>query len=308
MISRALLLGLIIGLGILSVSVILWYNPELAESLGITIFRGWVKLPCENASAPKCSGACPESQICVASDDFCYCIEDVKDTGCGKSYPQCDAACPQGYACKRKESSSDPRCYCEKVLCSQATGPDCNGVCDEGSCSYNEQVGKCECKSAMGGEEGGNPGNKTENWLTPCVSTVAPTCGGFCNPGYECAEVQPGNCGCRAITTEYCAGSYPTCMGDCGSGRGCIIDTDEQKCKCVVRAPETPTGAACGDSSWPYCSGVCPEGMTCIDNEETAACVKDIFCYCDFPAGSEEPAPEEPEPEEPGPPPDIIIH
>ena len=279
-ITRPILLGLLIGLGILSISVLLWYYPEIAESMGIILFRGWIKTPCENVSSPRCGGVCPEGEICVALSEngFCYCIEKVEDSGCSDSYPKCDAGCPDGYVCQTKDNIFDPMCYCERVPC-QSSKPGCTGYCDEGTCTYNEQEERCICKSEAEPteEEGGEEGEEGE--FTPCADTY-PACGGFCNPGYACASgTVNGTCECQEITTAYCSGSYPLCSGDCGEGRSCVLSGEE--CKCVSQSSPTPGGAACGDSEWPYCGGACPEGMTCIDNEETAACVEDIFCYCD---------------------------
>lgn len=276
-ITRPILLGLLIGLGILAISILLWYNPEIVEAIGVVIFRGFVNTPCENASSPQCGGTCPDGELCASQGRFCYCIEEIADTGCGGSYPQCDGACPEGYGCNEKENIFDPLCYCERLIsCSEALPPDCKGFCGEGGCQFNEEQFNCGCKSADSEDE---EAPKEEPEYTLCGDS-APDCGGFCEPGYTCGGVTNETCECQEVTTSECADSYPDCSGSCGEDGGCVRSGNQ--CKCVDREPPSVSGSLCSDSEWPYCGGNCPDGMTCVNNEETASCVGDIFCYCDY--------------------------
>jgi hypothetical protein len=115
---------------------------------------GCLPLPCGNATAPQCTGACPASETCRNFGTFCACVPPGP-LPCGDaSAPQCDGACPQDFMCAppiRLFLGSPPPpascgCFAVPTPCGDVLGsPLCFGVCPSATPICADLNGTCEC-------------------------------------------------------------------------------------------------------------------------------------------------------------------
>ena len=100
----------------------------------------------------------------------------------------------------------------------------------------------------------------------PCVTSLAPACGGTCPVGESCAS-NGVVCQCEPDAPTNCGDQpFPVCgSGSCPAGSTCQLDLQGLACTCTA-------GTACADTSFPICGGDCPLGQSCQGNLLGVAC------------------------------------
>lgn len=167
---------------------------------------------CENSPSPQCGGPCPNAtDVCRPKNDGtpgCTCLPN--QPLCAGSAPQCNGPCPN--ASQQCVATAAGGCFCADttIPCDQTSGPQCGGVCTDGTiCALNTN-GKCSCGGAtptcFGSfpQCGGTCANAAEvcmnfgascDCVIPCGVTGPGQCGGTCSPGLTCTP-DPTGCSC----------------------------------------------------------------------------------------------------------------
>ena len=257
----------------------------------------------------QCTGSCDETYKCEVSYDqfdnpYCTCKPDT--SYCQHSYntetgEKCDGKCPPGEVC----ASSGSACYCEVApVCTSATPPDCNGLCDNGKCiatyyweEYEIEIGETitvdgaeikldyvemsiYCTAYM------DLTVNKEDSATLYWSEIdderyyymqGTEIGGLLIEPVELSYDVNGKVigavikiavtdGCNCKDVARCSqATYPNCNGlPCMGNGNCKVNYDSLKCVC--------DNAACMWSN--QCTGACPEGRIC------AALAKFPGCDC----------------------------
>jgi hypothetical protein len=131
------------------------------------------EIPCGDATAPECDGACPPGGYCtqgVPPTGTCFCRFEP----CGSFSTECLGECPPGTTCTG--TPGDCACTPTDVACGGSLlAPECDGLCPPFQYCLDTGAG-CECFDiGCGG-----------------ALQSAPDCVGECGPGGLCVNAEDG--------------------------------------------------------------------------------------------------------------------
>lgn len=177
---------------------------------------------CNSSQAPTCGGDCDLGRICAPDPQFpqeCECLNACE----ASAAPACNASCEDdepGAICQSLRITTPGQapldaCVClpsGTEFCTDASAPDCEGVCTPGTACEPAGGGACACAAQPAQPQ--------------CTQASVPGCGGSCPDGFIC-ENTGGSCGCAQYQAQpetcFDAGS-PTCGGTCTFGEQCAVD------------------------------------------------------------------------------------